>query len=392
MKKIIMFIFLGGLGIFVITIILIGSLLWHRTNEESEENENEISNMVPPDFNLIVVGWDGVQYDHFWECYNAEIAGCEDGLPNIKALSDDAIYDLTISNGATATKPGWAQILTGYAYKITGVFSNSVYRPIAEGYTIFEKLEDFFGSESIATMFVAGKLDHVGSVCKGEVNVDGEIESLGQPWCLTKTSVDLFENGLGANNVVGATALEALETYADQPFFAFFHFHSPDQEGHKYGENSSEYTRGLVDDDRWLGEIVDKLEELGIAEKTYIYVVTDHGFGEDLTNHFNSPYGFFATNDARIIRGGDRMDIGATLLWVYGLDGEESGAPALSGYPLQEPDPRSCLTEGEAYLDIEDYPFCCEGLEPTNLDLSLGSHPAMAATGRVGDGSGFCQK
>ncbi|NIN94816.1 MAG: hypothetical protein GTO49_07515, partial [Anaerolineae bacterium] len=73
----------------------------------------------PP--NMIVVGWDGVQRDHFWECYNKELPECPDGLPNVEALSGGVIFDNVITNGGTATKPGWAQILSGYDAEVTGV-------------------------------------------------------------------------------------------------------------------------------------------------------------------------------------------------------------------------------------------------------------------------------
>jgi hypothetical protein len=203
--------------------------------------------------------------------------------------------------------------------------------------------------------------------------------------------VDYFKTGLGSNQNVGEEMLSALDAFGTQPFFAFVEFAHPDNAGHSAGENSTKYTQGIVDDDVWLGQIEDKLQVLGIADKTIVYVVTDHGFGEDLTNHLNAPYGFFATSDSDVMRSGDRMDMGATILYRYGLRGTENGAPALNGYPLQENDPRRCIPEGEAYLDYVDAPRCCSGLTPSIMSIGGGSKAIIFPTGGIGDSSGICE-
>ena len=61
----------------------------------------------------------------------------------------------------TDTKAGWTQILTGYEPEKSGVFSNRIYQPIPVGYTVFERLEKFFGPDNIATVAVIGKKGHV---------------------------------------------------------------------------------------------------------------------------------------------------------------------------------------------------------------------------------------
>lgn len=367
----------------------------------SSEAKIQIPSMVTAeDFNVIIIGWDGVQRDHFWECYDKELPGCEDGLPNLKALSDDTIYDLTVTSGATATKPGWSQILSGYDAATTGIENNTEYQPLPGGYSIFEKLEDAFGSDNIATIFLAGKGEHVGGACVGDEvssnvpvkKAQPETELLGQPYCLTKTSLDVFQNALGENEVVGQAALDALETYQDERFFAFFHFADPDETGHKEGENSQAYTDAIIDDDQWLGQIMAKLDELGLSENTYVFVVTDHGYDEGQVGHLNAPFGFYATNNPGVIRSGDRMDVTPTILSMYGFAGTENGAPALIGLPLQEPDPRSCIPQGDAFIDYPGAPACCAGLTPS--DMSKGGKagkPVLEATGGAGDDSGICQ-
>ena len=59
--------------------------------------------------NIIVIGWDGAQRDHV----NEMIARNE--LPNLMALAAEGTkVDVDVTSGATDTKAGWTQILTGY--------------------------------------------------------------------------------------------------------------------------------------------------------------------------------------------------------------------------------------------------------------------------------------
>ncbi|MCX8126869.1 MAG: alkaline phosphatase family protein, partial [Dehalococcoidia bacterium] len=108
--------------------------------------------------NIILIGWDGAQRNHIKECLD------RNELPNLKRLtSAGALVAIDITR-VTDTKAGWAQILTGYEPETTGVFSNSRYQPIPKGYTVFERLENFFGKDDIVTVAVIGK--------KGNVDAD----------------------------------------------------------------------------------------------------------------------------------------------------------------------------------------------------------------------------
>jgi predicted AlkP superfamily pyrophosphatase or phosphodiesterase len=261
--------------------------------------------------NVILIGWDGAQRDHLMECLE------RNELPNLKALSEEgALVSINITTGATDTKAGWTQILTGYDPEVTGVYSNRDFSPIPEGYTIFERLENYFGDDDVVTIFIGGKRNNIR-----------------KPYEKVKKHFDVYEVGLGEASNVGSLALELLERYKDKRFFAFFHFREPDIFGHRYGENSDEYTYGMITNDEWLGIILAKLRELGLYERTYIYVTADHGFDEGKRSHRNAPYIFLATNDPRVIRNGDRKDIAPTILERFGLD-LNGIHPPLNGKPL----------------------------------------------------------
>jgi len=307
-----------------------------------------------PQRNIILIGWDGAQREHVKECLG------RGELPNLQQLSSEGSIVAIDVLRTTDTKSGWAQILTGYEPEVTGVFSNGRYQPIPAGYTVFERLEDFFGAKNIVTGAVIGKAEHVGAdpperiavdetsvgykeeikgkMQEGTIVVEDGVEYLeipGKPYFHTKNKMDFFVNGLGANDAVGSKSLEYIDKHKDKPFFFFFHFADIDHKGHTFGENSKQYNDALISSDKWLGKIVEKLRELGLYDKTLIYVTADHGFDEGMNGHADAPYVFLATNDKGIVRRGTRADITPTILARFGLDLSEL-TPPLDGHPLTE--------------------------------------------------------
>lgn len=300
--------------------------------------------------NIILIGWDGAQRNHVKESLN------RGELPNLKRLSSEGALVAIDILRVTDTKAGWAQILTGYEPEVTGVFSNRHYEPVPKGYTVFERLEKFFGRDNFVTAAVIGKKGNVDAgppervpveekqkrKSKQRKGTDGKIiveEGVkyrlipGKPYYYTKESMDVFINGLVDDEKVGYATLGLLLEYKDKPFFFFIHFAEVDHQGHKYGENSEEYNEALKSADFWTGKIMEKLKELKLYDKTLIYVTADHGFDEGMKGHGDAPYVFLATNDPKVIRRGERADIAPTILDRFGLDLTRI-KPPLDGHPL----------------------------------------------------------
>jgi len=150
-----------------------------------------------------------------------------------------------------------------------------------------------------------------------------------------------------ADAKVGARSLELLEQYQDKPFFFFVHFAEVDHAGHQHGENSKEYNDALISNDLWTGKIMAKLQELGLADKTHIYVTADHGFNEDGKNHSFAPYVFLATNNRAVSRDGRRQDVAPTIYEAFGVTAA-SFQPPLDGLSLTRPDHRPAPKLGPA--------------------------------------------
>jgi len=306
--------------------------------------------------NVILVGWDGAKRDNVHELL------AKGELPNLKSLTQQGrLVNIDITSGKTETKPGWAEILTGYNSEFLGVISNKVYKPIRQGYSVFERLEDYFG-KNITTVFITGKDNNTGArgphtLCTNCITRDfttfnktgwweegtnaptidgGEriIEKReGEPYYLTKSALDVYRSGLGEAKNVGKRALELLQTYNNRPFFMFIHFEEPDEPGHRYGETSKEYAQGIITDDYWLGEIIKQLKKLKLYDKTLIYVTADHGFDEGQRTHRHAPYVFLATNDPKVKKNGTRLDVAPTILKRYGFDLQKI-SPRLDGKSL----------------------------------------------------------
>ena len=318
--------------------------------------------------NVVLIGWDGADRRNIKQ-YMA--AG---ELANLKKLASEGAMVAVDILRATDTKAGWAQILTGYNPEKTGVWDNWRYGPIPKGYTVFERLENHFGCDKFATVAVVAKSNNVDAdppSCKpigkkalqkmdkkaekqiynemiGEteykeigadiVEKDGKLckKEPGKPYFQTVKSMDVFINGLMQDRLVGEKAIELLEQYRDKRFLFFVHFAEIDHKGHHMGEGSKKQHGAYLSADKWLGEIVGKLKELGLYDETTVYVTSDHGFDKGKKRHKDAPYVFLATNDSDVMRRGERADIAPTILERFGLD-PGSFDPPLDGHTLTKP-------------------------------------------------------
>ena len=265
---------------------------------------------------VILIGWDGAQLNHVKECLG------RNELPNLKKLSfEGAFVEIDIQGHQTETEPGFAQILTGYKAETSGVLSNGNFKQIPKGYTIFERLEDHFGHDKFVTVALVDKGNRL------------NYNSPDKPYYNAAKEADVFRNGLNEDRRVTDEALKLLEQYKGRNFFFFLQFAAPDRNGHEFGENSEQYNSALISCDKLTGDVIKKLKELNIYDKTIVYVTADHGFDEGQKGHGYAPYIFMATNDPRGIRQGFQSDITPTILDRFGVDVRKI-SPPLDGKPL----------------------------------------------------------
>jgi hypothetical protein len=278
---------------------------------------------VPPaQRSAVLMSWDGVGRERLREL---RAAG---RLPALSALvRGGSLVNVDVTDHRTDTKAGHAEMLTGYGPDITGVRSNTRFRPIPAGLSVFEALQQRFGSDRIATIMITAKAGNLGSA-------GPSFTQRGQPWHLVRPSLTVWDgDALHDAPVVGKLALACIRRFAGQRFFAFFHFGDADRAGHQEGERSGQYAEAIVACDRWLNEIAAELRALSIDRTTMVFVTADHGFDPARREHRNAPRVFLATEDPVVVRGGDQRDIVPTLLAELGAD-PASVRPTLAGRPL----------------------------------------------------------
>lgn len=311
--------------------------------------------------NVILIGWDGVQRNHI----NDLLADYK--LPSFSKyfLEQGSCVDTMITTGSNETKSGWSEILTGYSSLGLGILSNDYYKPIPRTYTIFERLEGHFGNENIETIFIGGKVNNLGArgphkICinchhrdwaKGGKKLrywDETSNELfakenqpileqreGEPYFFTKDNIDVYVSALGKSSNVKKKVFGYLDKAYDKRFFIFLHYEEPDEQGHLYGENSEEYDNAILQNDKLLEELISKLRQLGILEKTTLYLATDHGMDEGARGHRMSSETFFCSTEKNLDENiiGDRKDITPTILDRYGFDLKKI-IPSLDGKSL----------------------------------------------------------
>lgn len=273
--------------------------------------------------NVILISWDGCDRSAVNKLLDAQ------KLPSLDWLKKDGIYrNISVKNCLTVTKPSHAQMLTGMRGNDNHVRTNQCYEPIPAGLTIMERVREL----GIVVTMITSKGRHMGCVGgknfpKGKQKCDYDNSKL--PFYETIKHVDFASISHSKSSKTGKLALQILEKYKDVPFFHFFHFREPDHTGHKAGRGPL-YNKKVVENDLWLGRILECLQTHNLYSDTFVYVTTDHGFiGHD---HKKAPACWLVTNDKEVIRDGIVPDIAATILARFGISPDLD--PRIVGRPL----------------------------------------------------------
>lgn len=315
----------------------------------------------PRQRSAILISWDGALREHINDSLK------RNQMPNLAQLIKEGnMVDIEVTGHVTDTKSGHAQMLTGYDPSFTGVFSNTRFRPIPRGTSIFERLQQASGKKDIATIMVTGKAMGLGPGAPKppteadapnpvsdqpsdenekqarrveKIRLAGEQNLLGQPFFLVKGNLTAWDGDLPRDaRSVGQKALAVIDKFGPKGrFFLFIHFGDADVNGHKFGEDSQEYNDALSSLDGWLGRLVAQLKTDGIYDRTALYVTADHGFDVATTHHGKATHIFLAGNDPQVISAGEQRDITPTILQALGVD-ISTITPAFPGRSLRKKD------------------------------------------------------
>jgi hypothetical protein len=250
---------------------------------------------------------------------------------------DWAQFNVTNFAYFTQTKNGHTTMLSGYLGSDTGIYGNHVYDPLPVGYTFLEKAEEESGTNKIATAFISGKYKNI-------------YPAFNESMLIELDYVHIKEQN---PEETGDYCIDFLRQYGQSHFAAFLHFRDPDKSGHLYGEGSREWRDSLIVVDDQIGRIFSKLNELGILDRTVIYITSDHGFEILGTDHLHEPSIWLLTNDNKTLVNIDNpliglQDITPTICYLLDLPYDYSYIQ--NGQPLQIEYSQEKIAFREKYL------------------------------------------
>lgn len=215
---------------------------------------------------VVVVGIDGLRADAVEQAK----------APNMHKLMAQGASTLKAKAVLpTVSSPNWASIIMGVLPETHKILSNE-WEPsqVPSIPTIFDALHQKNKHAAIDVIYEwvgFGKLfDHK--------SVSFTASSL---LCQVKP-----DPGKTAAQMMTETAVEAIKK--DKPALTFIHLDLMDHAGHSHGYATPEYVAAVSEADQLLGEILQAVSEAGIADKTVVLVLADHG-GKDKAHGGSSP-------------------------------------------------------------------------------------------------------
>jgi len=293
--------------------------------------------------NIVLIGWDGVGREYAQQLIQRR------KLPALRYIARSGSFVTITCIGATDTKAGWAEMLSGYGGRITGIVGNHRSGRMPAGLSVFERVKERWGG-SVTTGAIISKngaalaempqrLPAEKALAEGRTGpvwIDNGMRVMmipGAPYESAVASIDVFSHAVLDDEVVCKRALDFIEQNSASRFFLFVHFGGPDNAGHNFGEGSREYRDAIVRADRLTGAIIRSLSDNNLMERTALVVASDHGFDKGRRTHEYAPDVFMAINRKHVVKAGLRPDVGATILALAGIAVAHQ-RPVPDGQPL----------------------------------------------------------
>jgi hypothetical protein len=232
---------------------------------------------------MIVIGIDGFQYNHYVEMLEAGDLG------NFTRLISNGGWNGThniTGHEATYTKPGNAEVHTGLNETYNLVSDNDDPDLVPNGTTTFERLAVFNSSIALGSIYGKTKTYLPNGV------IGNAIEDI--DWWHNQTtyaSVPWVDGTACDNSINVATkATEFISTYNESSFYLFVYFGVPDCSGHVSNDSSIQYNNSFINVDSGLGVLLNYLENNSLNDSVQIIVTVDHGWNEGTNDHYTTNY------------------------------------------------------------------------------------------------------
>ncbi|HEX4823756.1 MAG TPA: sulfatase-like hydrolase/transferase [Candidatus Polarisedimenticolaceae bacterium] len=232
--------------------------------------------------NLVVVTLDTTRADRIG-CYGAKNVA----TPHLDALAKDGVRFTRAVSPMPLTLPAHCTIFTGLLPGAHGVRDNGGFKLSPEHVTLAEVLEERgFATGGFVSAFV---LDHRWGIAQGFDTYFDDFDLKQQE----KLSMgDIQRPG----NETVDHAVAWLRTVKDKRFFAWIHLYDPHApyappEPYRSQYRDRPYDGEIAWTDELVGRILASLRDLGVADRTVVAVLADHG--ESLGEHGEHGHGYF---------------------------------------------------------------------------------------------------
>jgi arylsulfatase A-like enzyme/Flp pilus assembly protein TadD len=204
--------------------------------------------------------------------------------PNIDAVAREGVLFRSVHTPVPMTLPAHVSMLTGTLPPTHGLRDNLLRRLPEGSLTLAEMLKaKGFTTGAVVSSFV---LDRRFGTSQGFDSYDDRFQAMHKIGDLSERKGD----------EAARVAREWLDQHRDRPFFFFVHFYDPHEPYEPPEPFASEwkdhpYEGEVAFADHGVGQVLEKLRQLGLYDSTLIVITGDHG--EMLGEHGELNHGFF---------------------------------------------------------------------------------------------------
>jgi len=277
-------IILLGACALVLPALAVGIFLYVLPQRPSAEHPPAARPLLGNGLNVLLITVDTTRADYLG-CY-----GRPGGrTPNIDRLAQEgALFERCIAS-APLTGPSHASILTGNHPFVHGVRRNSAVPLASENISLAEVLKDSgYATAATVASFVLNRQF-------------GFAQGFDYFHDVSQTSVDDPQSAERKGDEISRDAISLLRTLAPAPFFLWVHYYDPH---HPYETRRSPpyttaeaYEDEIAFMDEQIGLVLGELENLGLAQRTIVVLVGDHG--EGLGEHGESQHAYLLYNSTQ---------------------------------------------------------------------------------------------
>ena len=309
---------------------------------------------------VVLVSIDTCRADYL-SCYGY----ARESTPHIDALAGrGALFENAISP-VPLTLPAHVTMLTGTSPLYHGVHDNTGYKLGPSHVTLAERLRQAgFATAAMVSAFVMDS----------QFGLDQGFDTYNDRFDKTLKGVVGIAERKGEE--VSRHAARWLSEHHREPFFLFLHYYDPHADyeppepfATRFAD--SPYAGEIAYTDHCIGQVVNKLKDLGVLDKTLIIITSDHG--EMLGEHGEKTHGYFVYQSAIKVPLIFRLPGEVKARSVKELVGLADIVPTVCGFLGMEPpekthgrDLSACLRGRN--LPRENATLYCESFFPTRYD------------------------